>query len=72
MVRLDNPAEPSMRTTLRSLERWARMKAMTSVLVTRTGAFSTTLKNTFKSNATVAGVGLARAVRNCRYSSTSG
>ncbi len=36
MVRLDNPAEPSMRTTLRSLERWARMKAMTSALVTRT------------------------------------
>ena len=36
MVLVDNPEEPSMRTTLWSPERCARMKAMMSALVTRT------------------------------------
>ncbi len=73
MVRGDRPVVPSMRTTFCSLERCDRMKAMTSPLVTRTGGLSTTQKKTFRSNATARMVfGRARAVRNSRYSSTSG
>jgi hypothetical protein len=49
------------------------MNAMTSAPVTRTGVLSTTEKKTFRSNATARRVfGRTRAVRNSRYSSTSG
>jgi hypothetical protein len=62
-----------MRTTFAPPARWERMKAMASTLVTPTGVFSTTEKKTLRSKATAKRVlGRARAVRNSRYSSTSG
>jgi hypothetical protein len=49
------------------------MNDITSALVTRVGALSTTEKKTFRSKATARIVfGRARARRNSRYSSTSG